>query len=475
MKNNKKQPMINGRLLITILVGLTFLSIILIAMMLSVPNNTQQKKKSITKNIEEGQKDVKEEKEVMAVVKEINADETKIILYDVMAKEELLLTYNGLSSIEDKYNQMISIQQIPIGSMVDVFYGAKDQKISHIQISTKAWEYAGVNNLTVDETSKEMKIASTKYRYHNDITVVDLERFIGVKDLTPQDELTVRGYEEMIWSITVTRGHGTLLLVDDEAYVNGNIAVGYQAMQPIKEDMRINVREGTFNMTVENGKYSGVKSVTIERNKETTISLAGLGPEAIQKSLVTFTVSPYGAELTIAGEVTSYEEPIELAYGSYPIVVSLGGYQNFTGTLIVNTAGKVVHIDLPEVSSEADAQVSVDNSEDGDTNTDADTTDEDNSETVDWVPVSDSEGSDSDEVEEDIDPDHFIYVQNPVGASVYINGEFKGISPGSFAKQIGSHVITFIKEGYLTQSYTIEIEDDGLDTFISLPDLVEAR
>lgn len=468
MKNKKKESVINGRLLATILVGLTFLSIILIAAMLSVPNNTKQKKKSNQKPQiqQDTNKEHKENKEVLAVLKEINVEESKVILYDIGADEELLLQYNGLSAIEDKYNQMISIQQIPIGSMVDVVYGAKNQKINRIQISNKAWEYAGVNNLTVNETSKEMKIASTKYRYNNDITVVDQNNFISVKDITQQDELTVRGYEEMIWSITVTRGHGTLLLTDDEAYVGGNISVGYQASQTITEGMRISVREGTFNMTVENGKYSGVKNVTIQRNKETTVSLAGLGPEAIQKSLITFIISPYGAELTISGEVVDYENSIELAYGSYPITASLGGYHSFYGTLIVNTAGKVVNIDLPEIASKEPVEVSVDNSEDSSGGTDQ-------SDTVDWVPDDDSDNNDT--VDEDVDSDHFIYVQNPVGASVYINGEFKGISPGSFPKQIGSHVITFIKEGYLTQSYTIEVEDDGLDTFISLPDLVEAR
>ncbi len=67
--------------------------------------------------------------------------------------------------------------------------------------------------------------------------------------------------------------------------------------------------------------------------------------------------------------------------------------------------------------------------------------------------------------------DHLIYIQNPSGVSVYLNGEFKGISPVSFQKVIGSHVLTFIKQGYKTKSYTINIADDGLDTYISLPDL----
>jgi hypothetical protein len=82
-----------------------------------------------------------------------------------------------------------------------------------------------------------------------------------------------------------------------------------------------------------------------------------------------------------------------------------------------------------------------------------------------------------DEYDDDpiVDRERLIYIQNPSGASVYLNGEFKGVSPGSFQKVIGSHVVTFIKQGYQTKSYTIDISDDGLDTYISLPDLLAAR
>jgi hypothetical protein len=37
---------------------------------------------------------------------------------------------------------------------------------------------------------------------------------------------------------------------------------------------------------------------------------------------------------------------------------------------------------------------------------------------------------------------------------------------------IGSQVLTFIREGYETKSYTIDVLDDGLDMYLSLPDLV---
>jgi len=47
-----------------------------------------------------------------------------------------------------------------------------------------------------------------------------------------------------------------------------------------------------------------------------------------------------------------------------------------------------------------------------------------------------------------------------------------GTSPVSFSKIIGNHVITFIKEGYETKSYTIDVINDGKDAYFKFDDLV---
>ena len=63
-----------------------------------------------------------------------------------------------------------------------------------------------------------------------------------MEDLAIQDELTIRGIDKTIWSVIVTKGHGTVKLKDYEAFL-GSITVGYEAVQEITEDMTITVRE----------------------------------------------------------------------------------------------------------------------------------------------------------------------------------------------------------------------------------------
>jgi hypothetical protein len=313
-----------------------------------------------------------------------------------------------------------------------------------------------------------MKIVDRKYKYNSDLLVLDGTEFIPVTDLAEQDELTIRGCDETIWSITVTRGHGTVILQDYENFLGDNITIGYEAMQQIAEGMEITVREGNFNLTVEKKNYSATKNITVYRNKITNVSLSDLGPDASASGQITFEITPFGADLYIDGVLASYANPAELEYGEHQLKVSLGGYTTYEGTLTVDTPGKTVNIDLPETASQDTASVTeTDTQAATDTDTSSDTTTDDTpSDTVQETPA-DYTDIDPD----DIDAEHQIYVQEPVGASVYIDGSYMCTAPGNFKKIIGTHVITFIKDGYETKSYTVEVSDDNVDTYFTFPNL----
>ena len=67
-----------------------------------------------------------------------------------------------------------------------------------------------------------------------------------------------------------------------------------------------------------------------------------------------------------------------------------------------------------------------------------------------------------------------VYVDAPEGAEVYLDGNYVGISPCSFRKTSGSHVITLRKTGYETRSYTIQVDDEEKDISYSFADLVQS-
>lgn len=458
----KNSHRIQTRPIIMLLIGLGFLTLILLATMLAAASDIKKPAKSRLQNTgdqvamnEESEEMKAAGNEIIAIVENIDFDNRLITLYDVIKREQIHLSYTGGTNITDKYGQIIAMSQIEQGTMVDAEYNPELTKLTDMKLSTKAWEYIGVSNLDIDPNLGMMKIASSKYRYYDDIMVLNGEELISVSDLAPQDELTIRGYEEMIWSITVTRGHGTVILTEYERFLGAGITIGYESMQQITEGMEIIVREGNFNLTVENGNYIATKSITVNRNQVTYASLGDLGPEAPQQGRVTFDITPYGADLIVDGELLSYSTPIELTYGEHSLSVSLGGYQSYYGTLVVDGIGKTLRIDLPENSAPETPA--------------AEETESDSTQVADYTEEQEPDSRESEDLT--IDEEHFIYVQNPIRASVYLNGDFMCISPGNFPKIIGTHVITFIEEGYQTKSYTIEIADDGLDAYLTFPDL----
>ena len=127
------------------------------------------------------------------IVLEINKTDKIIRLYDIDRKAEINLNYTGATNILDKYGQAIAIGQVEIGLIVDVAYESHNKKLISLQTSSRAWEYIGVNNMTLEPDNKIIKIANAKYTYENPV-VIDNDKFITMEDLAIQDELTIQRY-----------------------------------------------------------------------------------------------------------------------------------------------------------------------------------------------------------------------------------------------------------------------------------------
>lgn len=464
-KEQKKNSKINIKVIISLIIGLfAFSSIVVVTMMETMGNSKAQQLSKSNHRLVNMQNDISKETidtkktKILALVKDINKDKSVITLLDIETNQDMVLSYSSGSDIRDKFGQIISMSQIPKGSIVDVEYLTDNSKLLKLQTSKKAWEYVGVNNLLINQKDKIMEIASSKYKYTDNIIVFNGDNIVSVDNLAEQDELTIWGIDEVIWSITVTRGHGIVKLKDLDRLLGGYATIGYEAMVPITEGMAVTVREGTYNMTVENGEFSATMDVTILRNQETEISLEGVGPEPIKYGNVIFNITPFGADLYVDDELTTYSKPLTLSYGDHKVKVSLGGYTTYEGVLTVDKDETSIFIDLPEKKSNEEEDVSDPENNNGDSNIDKQDPEIDDLDPED-TPI--------------IDEDHYIYIQNPKRASVYLNGDFKGISPVNFEKIIGKHVITFIRDGYETKSYTIEVADDGKDAYFNFSDLLK--
>ena len=68
-----------------------------------------------------------------------------------------------------------------------------------------------------------------------------------------------------------------------------------------------------------------------------------------------------------------------------------------------------------------------------------------------------------------------VTIEAPVGAEVYVDGNYVGIIPASFAKKPGTHDVTIRKSGYKTRSYTVDVDDENKDINYSFSELTKSE
>jgi len=66
---------------------------------------------------------------------------------------------------------------------------------------------------------------------------------------------------------------------------------------------------------------------------------------------------------------------------------------------------------------------------------------------------------------------YYVTIDAPSDVELYVDGNYVGITPCSFKKEAGSHVITLRKTGYTSKSYTIQIDEEETNISYSFLDL----
>lgn len=413
------------------------------------------------------------EKTILGVVNDVNAESYLISLIDVDSDEAIILTYTGGTQVLDKYDKVLSAKQLNMGEMVDVIYNEITKKAYMIKRSSKGWEAIGVKGLLINNEKQILTILNRRYRYSDSLLVIDNEVQIELTGFVKKDVVTIRGYGQKIYSVVLTRGHGYLKLSDEDAFIGGNIYVGGRMWEQITENMLLTVIEGEYDITVEFGDFSGTKTVKIPRNEVVSLSVGEFGPEAQSLGRAYFTILPVGAALYIDGVRRNYEGPVELVYGTHSIEVTMGGYQSYKGSISIDRTENQFSITLSENLGGEEQE---EQEEQAVTITGIPTPAYGQTPTTGTAVIPTSRPGNNDdntsEVAVWIDTEHTITVTCTSGTEVYFDGNYVGeIANGTLVvpKYIGTFDIDLYLEGYDSKSYTMEFVNDGENEYLNLP------
>ena len=418
--------------------------------------------------------------------------QNKITFLNLEKKKNYTLNYDGTTKFMDKYGTHISVGQLQEGEMVDLQFLRDEKLLSTLTVSTEIWTLNGISKFELDLAAGRMKIMNEYYTLDENTVVLSGGEQVEFLDIHAEDILQVKGIDHKIYSITIQEGHGYLRLENEEYFIGGWIEVGQKVIQKIEEDMLLVVPEGDYEVYLSHKGIAGTKEVEIKRNKETQLDVGDLKKEDLIKyGNLIVTVDPSTAEVYIDGKLVDTSRVVKATYGLHQIMAKADGYDTVIQYIRVteNSATIAISLDEETVHTVSDNSVdsnsntsgteSANNSSNSDTNnnTDSDSnTANSNDKPKDNTSTNNSSSSNTtvsggNASDSASTTGYKVTIEAPVGAEVYLDGNYVGIVPASFAKKSGSHEITIRKSGYLTRTYTINVDDEDKDTSYSFSDL----
>lgn len=375
-----------------------------------------------------------------AILVDWKTEDSTLTFLNLELGRRYTLSLDGTTRFYDKYGDAITLSQLQKGDIVDITFLKSKKHLTTLQLSPQAWVYEDTQRYEIDTVRNEISIGSEIFKLTSNTQFLSEGRSIESMDLNPSDVLTVIGMGTQALTVRVEKGHGYLRLENDENFVGGWIEVGQALIQRITDDMLVLVPEGSYQVNISHKGGGGMKSVNIRRNEETVLDIGDLEIPEPQYGMVLFSMNPSSAELYIDGSLVDPSEPIHLEYGLHQLIARAEGYQSITRYIRVAQESMGINVELDANETEKEPETST------------------------------SESS----AEETTENYYKIYIDAPEGVEVYLDGNYMGISPCSFVKTPGTHVVTLRKTGYTTRSYTIEVDKEEKDISYSFAELVSS-
>lgn len=384
-----------------------------------------------------------------AAIVKIDEKNQAITYKNVASGRNYTLSYNGATSMKNRFDEEIVVGQLREGDMVQVTF-LKNKKLARKVLLDKTCNVIEeIDDFSINRAASTMMIAGQQYELSKSLAVLSEKEEVALMDINDADMLRAHVVDHTVHSLVIDKGHGYIRLVNDEYFIGGFIEVGQDIIKPVTEGMLLAVPEGTYKVLITNKGYGGEKEVTVVRNKETRIDVGDLKGEIVKMGKILFLITPDDAKLSIDGKEVDYSKPVELEYGIHQIVLKADGYA--TLTKYIKVGQELANIEITMEAGESTSSSEEGASEGQNTG---------NSSVSSNSPVSPSLSK------------YSVYIDAPKGAELYLDGSYVGVVPASFTKESGNHTITLRKDGYQTRSYSIQIDDEEKDVTYSFSDLI---
>ncbi len=449
-----------------------------------------------------GEKEIVSDNELKAegtvVILDIDLQKKALKLRDPESGEEYALKLGDSTVYEDRYGNPMVAKQLKVGNIVDILVSVHSSILQSVKqnASEDFFSFSDITDYDISVKKGIFSYDNSNYRLLKGTVVMTEGALSSYRDIKDGDVLSIAGKGRSIYTINRTGGNGFVRITGAESFAGGWIEIG-NVIRPIEDGMVLTLPAGSYDMSVTYNHFGGSKAVNVERGKETRVDVSDLKGDLLKTGVITFSFEPVDANpaVYIDGKLVVKENPLELDYGVHTLDIKAEGYVDIhkylkVGKPMANLAivleeedkdtpsanssdkntGKKKESDSKKddeskpIPTEALPEIfkNTDQKRDGDASTEGNS--ENNNENADGAK------DDTETVTTDVSQ---LFIDGPEGAEVYYDGAYKGIAPCHFKKNGGTHVITLMKNGCETKSYTLSLSSGTENESYSFNELIE--
>lgn len=334
------------------------------------------------------------------------AKDNVIEIINVNTGEGIILNIEAGTELIDIYGEAMTLKEFRVGDIIQTKYDKGSRVPEFFRISGEAWEKEGVKDIKIDTELKTIEIGSNIYSYTDKIITTYKNSFLLIEDISVKDKLTIKGYQDKIWYISVEKSHGYITVNSSDK--EGTVEIGNHLSMNLEEAKNIEVEEGSYKVVVKREGFEPfVKNVQVESGQNYEIDLGEMKKKVGKLQVIAKGLTDY--KIYINDVEYPANEVILLEYGDYQMIVKKEGYKDWSKDFKIQQETNRIELELEKSTTSNSVKVIVDT--------------------------------------------------NPQEAEVYIDDIYVGHSPIEKQVSFGHHNITLIKEGYSTFNFPINLEE----------------
>lgn len=328
------------------------------------PSAAREDREAEEMDLEEEIEASRQTNEEVYVVTSVNTEDCLIGLSAIDSPRTVQYGYTDATQIFDNYGEFMSAARLAPGRAVTIGELDSAAKLVTVRLLEDGWYQENITRFSVDTSIGMLTVGDTKYSFDRYLRVFSDDREISITQVKAGDTISVQGLGKQILAVRVTKGHGTIALLNTELFEGGWISLGTKIYAKITPNMTLEVPEGEYELSVANDGYGDSRMIKVERSQVTSVDLEqykGAGPKLCR---VTFEVNVEGALLYVNGEAVDYSAPVELRYGIHKLTVIADGFETWERQLVIHSEEATIQIGEPQLSDKGDEDETDDDSGD---------------------------------------------------------------------------------------------------------------